>query len=195
MRQFPQSAAPPGRICIPHASITQSPQSDEWRILTGTLQLSFFIPPRWGKGTLFGPHFHGFDLILKSISVIYLVGLTSPCRRQRLRRVGFKYPLFSSKARSRRSWIGFVATRSRLRVRVPRWSSYILLHVSCAVGLRAMWFDSRLGSVVAFHATALGLHKIQGFSINRSTVYLMSFFLPHRYDIRRSTRFCECAST
>ena len=105
-----------------------------------------FHPPRWGKGTLFGPHFHGFDLILKSISVIYLVGLTSPCRRQRLRRVGFKYPHFSSNARSRRSWIGFVATRSRLRVRVPRWSSYILLHVSCAVGLRATWFDPRLGS-------------------------------------------------
>ena len=143
MRQFPKSAAPPGRLCIPHVSVPQSLQSDKWGTLTGTLQLSFFIPPRWGKGTLFGPHFHGFDLILKSISVIYLVGLTSPCRRQRLRRVGFKYPHFSSNIRNRCSWIRSVATRYGLRARVPHRSSYILHRVSCAVGLRAMWFDSR----------------------------------------------------
>lgn len=60
---------------------SQYPQLDEWGGPRGTLQISFFIPPHWCNGALFGPQFHGFLWNKKHFSR-YLVALGSPGWRQ-----------------------------------------------------------------------------------------------------------------
>ena len=148
-----------------------------------------------GKGTLFGPHFHEFDLILKSMYVINLVGLTGLCRKQRLRRVGVEYHCFPNVQEAGDQVSRFEIARSRSWVQVPRWISYILATV-LNLGWLA-WHRVRSPPRISrgFPTSVHILYKSRGFLFNRSERGRGRVFLLHKQDIRRSTQFCKCANT